>query len=135
MSLRVCNTVEKNTSAIETAPIVLPANAQYVRPGEIPGTTASPVLFSLHGYVGEISARRIQNCDTTGTIPVYYKYGNKCDTTNYNGIIFPGQQLDCSDCGDALFCYATAQVTVATTVIRREDLHVPGVNIINQNRG
>lgn len=79
---------------------------------------------------GEIAYRYIQN---TGGDNLYYSFGLKGtdpsnpvaiadNTVNYHGYLIPGAQLDCSNHRLRVCGWSQAGTTVATTVIRRNDL-------------
>jgi hypothetical protein len=131
MPTRVITVCEKNVYSVPHTPILLPANAQYNNPAKNPVGTPTPVLGPIRSSQKEIAARYIQNTDPNNS--VYIAYGHPCDTTNFSFIIGPLQQFDASNCGDAVYCYSTAVVTVVPTTLVREDLAVTP-QIMNQDR-
>lgn len=63
---------------------------------------------------GEYGNRSIFNA---GTVNVYYNIGETCDpVTNYRAWIVPGQQLDCSDHGQAVYCWSGTSGVAPTLV-------------------
>ena len=120
MPLRTSSVVEKQCYSIPTVPITVAAN------------TSTPILPDVHADKLEYASRKIQNCDTVNFL--YYGFGaNKVDTTNFQGILLAGQQLDCSNHGDVVNVWSANQIVVASTIIARQDL-TQGGGILNQPR-
>ncbi len=118
MPVRVANTTEKDVVLVPTNPLVIPTN------------TATVVLSDATSTSGEIAGRYIQN---VGANDCYYSFGHTCDPTNFCGILSKpanvnsdgfgsGQQLDASNCGQALWVFSRGGTTLSITLLKRNDM-------------
>lgn len=108
-------------------------NSLFAEPPRIvavAAATATKIFQNEQGLnLGEIAYRYIQN---VGANPVFYSMGLDdgtalkgpvCDATvNYHGVLPQYAQLDCSNHKLQVNVYSTAGSTVATTLVRRNDL-------------
>lgn len=108
--MRTVNLTEKNIRPEPCLPVVVPAN------------TSMKVLKDLtdQEFAGvEFSGRYLFNA---GSDNMYYAFGGNADNVNnYNGWMVPGQQLDCSNHGAAVYVWSAAGGKCVPTVLRRID--------------
>lgn len=113
---RVINAVEKNVISIPMPPVPCPAGV------------STQVLATLVGDPNEYSGRYIYNA---GTVNLYYAFGHTVDATNYEGILFPNQQFNASNCGAALYANAIGGDTIVSrTILQRRDNTNVNANIM-----
>lgn len=118
MPIRVANTTEKDVVLVPQNPFVLV------------DSTPKQILSDATITSGEIAGRYIQN---VGANDCYYSFGHTCDPTNFCGILSKpanvnsdgfgsGQQLDASNCGQALWVYSRGGTTLSITLLKRNDM-------------
>jgi len=130
MPLRIGNSVEKNV-------FIVPGGLIVVKP-----ITSTVVITDSNASNIELAGRYIQN---VGANPCYYAFGtDNCDASNFSGILAgaptvdangfgAGQQLDVSNCGQQVSVWSVSGTTLATTILKRNDLQQGFGNILVAN--
>lgn len=115
---RVISVVEKCNFPLPPDVLVLAQNANVeLLPSLTGDMQASPAVLP---EVREIASRFIFNA---GTKAAYIALGSNASSANYNIILQPGSQLDCSDHGQKVcgMCTDAAGTTIVATTIVRMD--------------